>query len=121
MAISVVTPDDWQMQPPSKGRGRHLSMMISAENPSLRLLESAPNCFTPPHSHSEPEVIVVLAGRMMFNGQWCGQGTIVHVPADEDYWFTTGAEHCVVAIMRPKDRGEHHRAAQADAAVDQTS
>jgi len=118
--IKILKPSDWDLTPPVE-RGRHAGMTIHAEDPFVRVLEAEPDSYMASHSHNEPEIMVVLEGRLMFNGQWCGQGTIVHVPADEDYWFTTGAEHCVVAIMRPKDRGEHHRAAQADAAVDQTS
>jgi hypothetical protein len=60
--------------------------------------------------------MIVLKGRMIFNGQWCEQGTVVYVPANEDYWFSTGAERCVVAIMRPKDKGMHQRASEAFAA-----
>lgn len=116
MPITVITPDDWHMVPPTGGRGRHLNMMVNIENPSLRLLESAPNTYTAPHSHSEPEVIVLLHGQLIFNGQWCGQGTVVYVPANEDYWFSTGAERCIVAIMRPKEKGMHQRAAEAVAA-----
>jgi quercetin dioxygenase-like cupin family protein len=113
MPITVLTPDDWQMAPPGSGGVRHLSMMMNAANPSLRVLQSVPNCYTPPHSHSEPEVIVLLKGRLIFNGKWCEQGTVVYVPANEDYWFSTGAESCVFAIMRPKDQGKHQRAMEA--------
>jgi cupin superfamily acireductone dioxygenase involved in methionine salvage len=104
MPISVVTPEDWQLSPPV-GHRKHPSMMINPQGPHLRILDSEPHFYTGPHSHSEPEVMIVLKGRMIFNGQWVGPGTVVYVPANEDYWHTAGPEGCVVALMRPRDGG----------------
>lgn len=115
MSITVVTPADWNMTPPVE-RGRHLGMTIQTEDPFLRLLEAEPNSYTAPHSHNEPEIIVVLEGRLLFNGRWCEQGSVVHVPAGEDYWHSTGAERCIIALMRPKGRGQIRYAAEAVAA-----
>jgi quercetin dioxygenase-like cupin family protein len=105
MPIKIVTPEDWDMKPPI-GTRRHRSMGVTDENPYLRVMETEPHFYTGPHSHSEPEVMVVLKGRMIFNGQWVGVGTVVYVPANEDYWFTGGAEGCMVALMRPRDNGK---------------
>lgn len=116
MPISVLTPDDWHMTPPDGGRGRHSGVTLQNENPYIRVLEEKPNLYTAPHSHSEAEVIVVLEGQLLFNGQWCGPGTIVSVPANEDYWHSTGAERCVIALIRSKDRGKIRFAAEAAAA-----
>jgi quercetin dioxygenase-like cupin family protein len=103
MAIVVVKPDDWQMEPCER---RHPGMQIKDSYPFTRLLLSEPNCYTPPHSHSEPELIIVLSGRLLFNGQWCETGTVVYVPANEDYWHSTGTGSCVMALVRPNDRGK---------------
>lgn len=115
MPITVLTPDEWNMTPPVE-RGRHLGMTVHTENPFVRLLEAEPNSYTAPHSHNEPEIMIVLEGRLIFNGKWCGPGTIVYVPADEDYWHSTGAERCVVALMRPNGRGKIRYAEEAAAA-----
>ncbi len=119
MAISIVTKEDWNLVPPEeRGAGsgaKLLGMSILRENPCLFLLEEPPNYYTSAHSHSEPEVIVVLEGRMIFNGKWVEQGSVVHVPANEDYWHATGAERCVVALMRPASRGKIRMADEAEA------
>ena len=52
---------------------------------------------------------------MMFNGHWVGTGTVVHVPANEDYWHSTGAEKCVIALMRPRGRGQISNVQEAQA------
>jgi hypothetical protein len=104
MAIKVLTPDDWTITAPVVA-GRHAGMTISAENPFFRLLEIEPHSYMAPHSHSEPEIIVVLEGRMFFNGVWCPQGSVVFAPANEDYWHSTGHERCVVGLIRPRTSG----------------
>jgi hypothetical protein len=119
MTIQVITPDDWKMVPASE-RGapptaKMLGMLLSDANPCLFLLEEPPNYYTAVHSHSEPEVIVILEGRMMFNGKWVGPGTVVQVPANEDYWHATGEQRCVVALMRPTTRGKIRRAIEQKA------
>lgn len=110
MAIKVITPDDWKMVPPAErgapAAAKMLGMLINPEDPALYLLEEPPHFYTSTHSHSEPEVIIVLQGRMMFNGRWVGSGSVVHIPANEDYWHSTGAEKCVIALMRPRGRGQ---------------
>lgn len=116
MAITIVTPADWTMTAPGDHR-THLGMSISEGTPYVRLLVCEPHSYTAPHSHSEPEIMVVLQGRMMFNGRWCETGSVAHVPANEDYWHTTGAEGCVVALMRPIHRGKIRKAVEKEAAV----
>jgi mannose-6-phosphate isomerase-like protein (cupin superfamily) len=115
MSIAIIAPEDWRMAPPGE-RGTHANMKIAKENPYLCLLEEKPNSYNKTHSHSEPEVFIVLEGRMIFNGRWCEKGTVIFVPANEDYWYATGSEHCVISLMRPKDRGQKRNAVEAVAA-----
>jgi hypothetical protein len=42
---------------------------------------------------------------MLFNGTWCDVGSLIYVPANEEYWYSTGEEPCRVALVRPKGRG----------------
>lgn len=116
MAITVVTPDEWNLTPPASGHGRLLGMTLQEQGPYVRILEEEPNFYNSPHSHSESEVFVVLAGRLFFNGQWVGPGTVISVPANEDYWHSTGEDHCVVVVIRSKDRGKIRRIADVAAA-----
>jgi quercetin dioxygenase-like cupin family protein len=82
-----------------------MGMTMNEADPFARVLEVAPNLYTATHSHNEPEIFVVLDGRILFNGQWCERGTVAYIPADEDYWHSTGAERCVMLLMRPRGRG----------------
>src|SRR2546421_13113281 len=38
-----------------------------------------------------------------FNGQWCDVGSLIFVPANEEYWYSTGDEPCRVPV-----RSEEH-------------
>jgi mannose-6-phosphate isomerase-like protein (cupin superfamily) len=109
VAIRIVPPNSWNFVSPSE-RGASSSarlngMTILPENPCLFLLEEPPHCYIQTHSHDEPEVMVILEGRMMFNGEWCERGSVIYVPANEDYWHSTAEERCVVALMRPTRKG----------------
>ncbi len=115
MPVKILKPGDWDLTPPVD-RGRHAGMTLHAEDPFIRVLEAEPESYMASHSHNEPEIMVVLEGRLMFNGEWCEQGSVVYVPADEDYWHSTGSERCIVALMRPKGRGKIRYATEAVAA-----
>ena len=112
MTFKVLTPEDWEITPPAVA-GRHAGITVHPENPFFRLLEIEPNSYIAPHSHSEPEIIVVLEGRMFFNGVWCPQGSVVYVSANEDYWHSTGTERCVVGLIRPQTSGKIRYAEEA--------
>lgn len=112
MAIAIVTPDERDLGPPL-GHRSHPSMMINQQTPAVRILGSHPHHYTPPHSHSEAEVIVILDGKMILNGRWCGPGTVIYVPADEDYWHTAGADGCTMALIRPGNGGVANRTPSA--------
>ena len=120
MSITILTPSEWNFVPPAQrgaaGGATLLGQQLRAENPVLFLLEEPPDTYTSAHSHSEPEVIVVLEGRLMFNGKWCETGSVIYVPANEDYWHSTGDVRCVVALMRPTTRGKIKYAEEAVAA-----
>lgn len=120
MPATILTREDWHMVSPTErgasGTARLFGMLVHKESPHLTLLEEPPNFYTPTHSHNQPEIMVVLEGRMMLNGKWCEPGTVIYIPADEDYWHATGPERCVVALMRPTERGKTRKVAEAAAA-----
>jgi hypothetical protein len=57
--------------------------------------------------------MVVVKGRMLFNGEWCGVGSLIYVPANEEYWYSTLEEGCTVTLIRPGGAGEIHAGAEA--------
>jgi mannose-6-phosphate isomerase-like protein (cupin superfamily) len=105
-STTIVTPDKIEMRPGTTGRIKDLTVMHVHEGaPYITYLESAPNHYAQVHSHSEDEIMVVVKGRMLFNGTWCDVGSLIFVPADEEYWYSTGDEACRVALVRPGGRG----------------
>jgi CDGSH-type Zn-finger protein len=81
------------------------TMLLHSSHPYVDLLEEPPNHYSPVHFHTEPEVMVVVRGRMMVNGEWCDVGSVIVVPENEEYWHATGDEGCLVAVIRPTERG----------------
>jgi hypothetical protein len=111
---TIVTPDEWELRTaefPGKGDPNidvsqvPRAMLINGVAPYAALTEEPANHFTRVHHHTESEVIVVVSGRMILNGEWCPPGTIIHVPAGEEYWHATLDEACVMMIIRPNERG----------------
>jgi mannose-6-phosphate isomerase-like protein (cupin superfamily) len=102
----VITPDQVELRPGTLGYVKDLTIMHVHEGaPYITFIESAPSHYAQVHSHSEDEVMVVVKGRMFFNGRWCEVGSLIFVPAQEEYWYSTGDEACRVALIRPKGRG----------------
>src|SRR5438309_1342903 len=81
------------------------TMLLRSSHPYIDLLEEPAHHYSPVHYHTEPEVMVILRGRMILNGQWCESGTLIFVPANEEYWHATHDEACLVAVIRPTERG----------------
>jgi mannose-6-phosphate isomerase-like protein (cupin superfamily) len=111
---TIVTPEEWQLRTaefPGKGDPNidvsqiPRAMLINGVGPYAALTEEPANHFTRVHHHTEAEVIVVVSGRMILNGEWCTPGTVIHVPAGEEYWHATLDEACVMVIIRPDERG----------------
>ena len=120
MAITVLTQAGWNMISPgdrgASSAARLFGMTVQEANPHISLLEEPPNFYTQSHCHTVPEIIVVLEGSMMFNGQWCGPGAVMYIPANEDYWHSTADERCVIALIRPASRGKTIKAREVMAA-----
>ena len=114
MPITMIPAGAWSMKPP--GPGGHRAMPVHGADPFCVLLEEQPHSYTATHCHSEPEIFCVLDGRMLFNGKWCETGSVLHVPAHEDYWYATSDQHCVIALIRPAVRGAKIDAVEAMAA-----
>jgi mannose-6-phosphate isomerase-like protein (cupin superfamily) len=111
---TIVTPDQIELRPGTRGNIKGLTVMhVNEGAPYITFLESAPHHYAQVHSHSEDEVMVVVKGRMFFNGRWCEVGSLIFVPANEEYWYSTGDEPCRVALIRPRGRGTFQNGLQA--------
>jgi len=115
--IVVVTPDQIHLQPGSGANVKGLNVMhINEGKPYITVIESPPNTYAQVHSHSEDEVMVVVKGRMLFIGRWCEVGSVIYVPKNEEYWYSTGEEACRIALMRVNGRGTFKHGLEATAA-----
>ena len=110
----IVTPDQVQLRPGTRGYVKGLTVMhVNEGAPYITFLESPPHHHAQIHSHTEDEVMVVVQGRMIFNGRWCELGTLIYVPAHQEYWYATGEESCRVALVRPNGRGTFQNGLEA--------
>jgi mannose-6-phosphate isomerase-like protein (cupin superfamily) len=102
--MTIVTENQIKLKPGS-GKIPGLESMNLSATPFVSYLNTRPNHYAPVHSHDEDEVMVVVTGRMIFNGVWCGVGSVIQVPANEEYWYATGDESCMVVLIRSAGRG----------------
>ena len=107
MGIIVARTEDVALRPEDFGAGgvagARRKRTLSADAPFAQLASAAAGSHAPLHSHSEPEVMVVLSGTVEVAGTVCGPGTIIHIPAMEEYSLTIGDEDLLYVIMRPRD------------------
>jgi hypothetical protein len=104
----VVCTDDQIDTQPGKGTGliKGLkTMRVATGSPHITYLNSPPHFYAKVHSHTEAEFMVVIKGRMLFNGQWCGVGSAIYVPANQEYWYSTVDEECIVSLFRQNGAG----------------
>jgi quercetin dioxygenase-like cupin family protein len=59
------------------------------------------------HSHSEPEVTIILSGSARLGDVVCEAGSVVVIPADEKYSLVAGDEPLTFAVIRPKKADYH--------------
>jgi quercetin dioxygenase-like cupin family protein len=107
VAITVVRPVDRQLQPVGPAgltpKEQVKLQILRDTEPYVHLAETPPGHVIPPHRHSETEVTVILHGTATVGGETYGPGTVLIVPADEEYGLEAGpAEPLVFAVVRPK-------------------
>lgn len=106
MAGTMILSEEEITLGPGKGRIQGLqTMRVMTGSPHVNYLNSLPHHYAPVHSHTESELMVVVKGRMIFNGRWCGVGSLIYVPANEEYWYATADEGCMVILIRPSAPG----------------
>ena len=86
------------------GTGDEIKLQVLAESvPYVHVTEVSPGYVIHPHSHSEAEVTIVLKGSARLGDTVCGPGTILIVPADEEYALVAGDdEPLTFAVVRPR-------------------
>jgi quercetin dioxygenase-like cupin family protein len=111
MGITVIRPADRRLQAaasvspnvPNEATRRAKAQIISPDHPYAHLTELEPGTVLPLHSHSEPEVMVVLSGTVRLAGEECEAGSIFIIPANEKYSLEAGnRESLSFLVVRPK-------------------
>jgi len=111
MAIKIVHPtgrmlekvDPSTTRAPEDEAQRSRRQIINDDYPYVFLASSPANGIVKAHSHSEPEVMVVLEGSVKINEEHCGPGTVAVIPAEETYGLSVGDEELVYLIARPRN------------------
>lgn len=109
MAVTIVRPSDRRLAPvdpssstaPAAVLQQSQRQILSADAPFVHLAQLAPGSTVPLHSHSTPEVTVVLSGTVRVGGQECEAGTIFLIPANEQYSLEVGDEPLTFVVVRP--------------------
>jgi quercetin dioxygenase-like cupin family protein len=119
MPVQVVRPEDRNLEVAAKAAGVAQNLpssvtqqarvqVLQANAPYVHISELPPGGHVPMHSHSQPEVTIVLSGNVRIGDEECGPGTVFMVPADERYALDVGiAEPLVFVVVRPQ-RAEYH-------------
>ncbi len=86
------------------GIGDEIKLQVLAESaPYVHVTEVSAGYVIHPHRHSESEVTIVLSGSARVGDRVCGAGTILIVPADEEYSLVAGDDEPLkFAVVRPR-------------------
>lgn len=104
MSVRIVRPDDRDLKPVREGNPILLQVVADglAGNPYVHVTEVPAGHHIAAHSHSEDEVTVILAGTAMVDGVACGAGTLLVIPAHQEYAIDAGPEPLTFAVIRPR-------------------
>jgi quercetin dioxygenase-like cupin family protein len=108
MPAKVIRPADRHLESihpnePAHPNASVRKQVLSAADPYAHLIEVPPGHAVLSHSHSEPEVTVVLSGSLVIDGTACASGSVLVVPADERYAFCAGPdEPLTFLVLRPR-------------------
>lgn len=104
MGVTIVVPADRAMEPVSEDSPillRRITDGLDGE-PYLHVTEVPAGYHIGAHSHSETEVMIVLAGTAKVGDTVCPPGTLLVIPANERYAVDAGDEPLTFAVVRPK-------------------
>jgi quercetin dioxygenase-like cupin family protein len=104
MTVRIVRPADRALEPVREGNPVLLQVLADglAGTPYVHVTEVPPGHHIAAHSHSEDEVTVILSGTAIVDGVECGAGTLLVIPAHQEYAIDAGAEPLTFAVIRPR-------------------
>lgn len=104
MSVTIVRPSERDLRPVREDNPILLQVVADGlhGHPYVHVTEVPPGHHIAAHSHSEDEVTVILSGVALVDGVECGAGTLLVIPADQQYSIDAGAEPLVFAVIRPR-------------------
>jgi quercetin dioxygenase-like cupin family protein len=115
MPVSIVRPSDRNLQPvrPATGEAPASPVLLEVVSggldgqPYVHLTEVPAHHYIDAHSHSEPEVTIILSGRARVGDAVCEAGSVVVIPAHEVYSLEAGDEPLTFVVVRPRKAAYH--------------
>jgi quercetin dioxygenase-like cupin family protein len=117
MPVSIVRPSDRNLRPvgtpPDEGGGAPSPVQLEVISggldgqPYVHVTEVPAGHYIDAHSHSEPEVTIILSGRATVGDTVCEAGSVVVIPADEVYSLEAGDEPLTFVVVRPRKADYH--------------
>jgi len=103
MAALIVRPGDRRLEPLHGSITAAIKMQyLRDDDPYVHLTEVAPRHVIEPHRHSETEVTVILSGSARLGDTVCEAGTVLVIPADEEYGLVAGDDGLTFLVVRPR-------------------
>jgi quercetin dioxygenase-like cupin family protein len=115
MTVKIVRPTDRALQPVSADvapgasadiKARSARQVVSETDPYVQFTKIQAGTSVPAHSHAAPEAMVILSGTANVGGQVCEAGTLLIIPANEEYGFDVGPnDDLTFVVVRPESGG----------------
>jgi quercetin dioxygenase-like cupin family protein len=115
MPVSIVRPADRNLRPVRPATDETPASPVELEvisggqdgQPYVHLSKVPAGHSIDAHSHSEPEVTIILAGSARIGDTVCETGSVVVIPANEIYSLEAGNEPLTFAVIRPRKADYH--------------
>jgi quercetin dioxygenase-like cupin family protein len=115
MPVTIVRPVDRDLQPVRPATDDAPASPVALEvisggldgQPYVHLSQVPAGHYIDAHSHSEPEVTIILAGSAKIGDTVCETGSVVVIPANEVYSLEAGDEPLTFAVIRPRKADYH--------------
>ena len=94
MSVIIVVPSARNLEPIGDDGAIQLRRITDGLDgePSVHVTEVPAGYHIGTHSHSEPEVMVILSGTATVGDTQCPAGTLIVIPANENYAVDAGSE-----------------------------
>lgn len=104
MSVTIVRPEERDLEPVSEGNPILLRVVAGGldGDPYVHVTEVPAHHHIATHSHSETEITIVLSGVAIVGGTECPAGTILVIPANEQYALDAGDAPLTFAVVRPR-------------------